>query len=68
MTETTDTEAPSGPLMPAPKDVAEDVATGYAVYDTSEGRFVGGVTSDKPSAAEARKAVRKGHTHAIVRV
>lgn len=34
---------------------------GYAVYDTTLGQFVSGVTADKPSDSDARKAVRKGH-------
>lgn len=52
----------------APDDVADDVATGYAVYDRTLGRFVTPVSTDKPSSSDARKAVAKGHSYATVRV
>lgn len=66
---TTETPAPAEPeVAPAPKDAAEDVATGYAVYDRTLARYVGGVTTDKPSKSDAAKLVAKGHRHAIVRV
>lgn len=65
------TEAPAateGPVVPAPKDVPEDDATGWAVYNTTIGQYVSPVTKAKPSAAEARKFLPKGHTHRVVRV
>lgn len=52
----------------APDDVDADAAKGYAVYDRTLGRFVGGVTADKPSASDARKLVAEGHSHKVVRV
>lgn len=55
-------------LADAPKDADEKVATGYAVYDRTLGRYVGPVTKDKPSATEARKTAAKGHTVKVVRV
>lgn len=60
------TEQPSE-LFDAPDDAADDVAKGYAVYDRTLGRFVTGVTPDKPSISEARKSAR-GHTVKVVRV
>lgn len=60
------TEAPE--LAPAPEDAPDESATGYAVYDRTLRRYVGGVTTDKPSASDARKLVGKGHTAAVVRV
>lgn len=50
----------------APKDVDERFATGYAVYDRTLGRYVGGVTKDKPS--KPREAVAEGHAYKVVRV
>jgi len=61
-------KAKSGVVIEAPADVDEDRATGYAVYDTTLGQFVGGVTAKKPSATDAKAAVVKGHTHKVVRV
>lgn len=58
---------PAGPMFALPEDAADDVATGYAVYDQQLGRFVGGVTKSKPSKAEARK-LAQDHDHGIVRV
>lgn len=55
-------------LVDAPADVDDNVATGYAVYDRTLGRYVGGVSTDKPSAAAARKLVGEGHQHKVVRV
>lgn len=57
----------SGPAFDAPADAADDVATGYAVYDRQLGRYVTGVTKAKPSKADARKAAGD-HPHAIVKV
>lgn len=68
MTETTSTttrEAP--PMFDAPADADESVARGYAVYDRDAGRYVTGLSDDKPSSADA-KAAAKGHRYAIVRV
>lgn len=65
---TEDTQAPDDGLAKVPADAPESSATGYAVYDRTLGQFVGSVTRDKPSQAKADKAVRKGHTAAVVRV
>lgn len=50
----------------APKDTPEETATGYAVYDRTLGRYVTGVTPDKPS--NPGKSVAKGHAYKVVRV
>jgi hypothetical protein len=55
-------------LFDAPKDVSEDIATGYAVYDRTLGRYFGPVSEKKPSKTDAGKQVAKGHTAAVVRV
>lgn len=63
------TRSTSGPvLVDAPADADSDVATGYAVYDRTLGQYVGGVTSEKPTKADAGKLVGKDHTAAVVRV
>lgn len=54
-------------LFDAPADVEGD-GTGYAVYDRTLGQYVTAVTRDKPSSSDARKAVRKGHKYAVVKV
>lgn len=57
-----------GPPEPyaAPKDADESVATGYAVYDRTLGRYVTGVTVDKPG--KPASAVAEGHSYKVVRV
>lgn len=55
-------------MFDAPKDAPDELATGYAVYNRTLGRFVGGVQDKRPSKADASKAVPKGHTAAVVRV
>lgn len=57
-----------GLLFDAPDDVDEGIATGYAVYNRTLGRYVGPVVDKKPSKADANKRVAKGHTTAVVRV
>lgn len=52
----------------APEDVSEDIATGYAVYDRTLGRYIGPVHDKRPSKSEAGKAVTEGHVAAVVRV
>lgn len=59
---------PEDTLTPAPEDAPDDVATGYAVYDRTLARYVGPVTSKRPSKGDAAKLVGKGHTAAVVRV
>jgi hypothetical protein len=63
-------DQPTGQPEPgdAPKDVAEDTASGYAVYDRTLRRYVTGVTKDKPSDKDARAAVAEGHAYRTVRV
>lgn len=69
MSETsTETSTEAEGLAPVPADVDENHATGYAVFDTTLGQFVGSVVQEKPSKAQAAKAVRKGHQAAVVRV
>lgn len=68
LTPTESTEDTPAEVIPAPKDVSEADATGYAVFNTTIGQYVSPVTKGKPSAAEARKFLPKGHTHKIVRV
>lgn len=68
MTETTSETTKGADLIDAPDDADESVATGYMVFDRTIGQYVGGKTSDKPSSSAAGKAVRKGHTAAVVRV
>lgn len=53
---------PSAPLFEAPTG-AEDTGR-YCVYDQRLGKYVGGVTSDKPSKADAKKLV--GHDDVAV--
>lgn len=67
---TTESSEPVSAAAPfdAPKDHADDGATGYAVYDRTLGRYVGGVTTDKPSKRDADKLVGDGHVAAVVRV
>lgn len=56
-------------LFEPPADVADDDATGYAVYDTTLGRFQGQVKrGGKPSKSDVAKVLPKGHQHAIVQV
>lgn len=57
-TETT-TGAVTDELGAIPKDNPN--GTGYAVYDTQLLRYVGGVTTDKPSSSDARKLAPNGH-------
>lgn len=71
MTEnTTENTAPpssaAAPMFEAPADA--DPGSGYAVYDRTLGRYVGGVTTDKPSKRDADKLVGNGHVAAVVRV
>lgn len=54
-------------VFPAPADIDEDRATGWAVYDHQLARFVGGVTADRPD-AKARKAAAGDHPTSVVRV
>ena len=56
MTENTPEAAPEGYTPPAEAD-----RKGYAVYNTTLGRYVGGVTADKPSAKDAKALVPEGH-------
>lgn len=65
---TEETTAPEPELYDAPDDVPEGTATGYAVYDRTLGRFVGGVSKDKPSRSDAAAAVDKGNAYKVVRV
>lgn len=68
-TETTETEPQAAhELIDAPEDADESVATGYMVYDRTVGQYVGSKLDSKPSSSDVRKAVRKGHTGAAVRV
>lgn len=67
MTETAGETKGTAPAFDAPDDAPDSVARGYAVYDRDLGRYVTGVTADKPSSADA-KAAAKGHRYAIVRV
>lgn len=55
-------------MFDAPEDVSEELATGYAVYNRTLGRFVGSVSDKRPTKTDARKAVPEGHTAAVVRV
>lgn len=56
-------------LFDAPDDVEAKNATGYAVYDTTSGRFRGPVKrGGKPTDAEVEQALPKGHQALIVRV
>lgn len=64
MTENTpEPEAPEAPEARSPKDAPDDVAKGYAVYDTQLQRYVTGVYSldAKPSRATAAKLAPNGH-------
>lgn len=68
MTETApENSGTAGALFDAPEDADDTVARGYAVYDRELGRYVTGMTTDKPSSADARAAA-KGHRYATVRV
>lgn len=54
-------------LADPPEDVAEEAATGYAIYDRVLRQYVSPVTKDKPKLADARKDA--GHDSlAVVRV
>lgn len=69
MTDETPEQSDSGapaPMFEAPADA--DPGSGYAVYDRTLGRYVGGVTADKPSKRDADKLVGNGHIAAVVRV
>lgn len=55
-TTTTTEDSPEGYTPPAEAD-----RKGYAVYDATLGRYVGGVTTDKPTAKDAKGLVREGH-------
>lgn len=59
-----------GAVVEPPEDTPEDASVGYAVYDTTVGQFVGAVKrgGSKPSQAEVKRVVPKGHAHAVVRV
>ncbi len=61
---------PPEPFKPEPTDAPDDApdatATGWAVYDRTLGRFVTGVTPDKPT--KPADAVSKGHAYKVVRV
>lgn len=46
-------------LAHTPDDTAEAARRGYAVYDRQLGRYVTGVTADKPKVSDARKTA--GH-------
>lgn len=66
-------EQPQGDAKPvlfdAPKDVDEELSIGHAIYDTTSGRFRGPVKrGGKPTKADVKAALPKGHQHAIVRV
>lgn len=68
MSETTSERgAQTAPMFDAPEDASDELARGYAVYDRELGRYVTGVTKDKPTTSDAKDAA-KGHKHAIVRV
>lgn len=54
-TEPTREDKPTG----IPEDNPE--GTGYAVYDTQLMRYVGNVTTDKPSSSDAKKLAPNGH-------
>ena len=69
MTENTAEQPTDSPqLFDAPDDVAETEATGWAVYDRTLGRFVGGKLTDKPTSSAASKLVDEGHSTKVVRV
>ena len=59
MTEGSSETTDSGRQDGIPAD--NENGTGYAVYDTQLMRYVGGVTTDKPSAADAKKLAPNGH-------
>lgn len=64
---------PEGPvaddtLADAPKDVPQDEATGYAIYNRTLGQYVPGVHPDRPTASAITKALPKGHRGSAVRV
>lgn len=68
MSETTsESGAQTSPMFDAPEDASDELARGYAVYDRELGRYVTGVTTDKPKASDAKDAAN-GHQHTIVRV
>lgn len=65
--DTQDAQKPK--LFDAPADVEAKNATGYAVYDTTSGRFRGPVKRDgKPTTDDVERALPQGHQHSIVRV
>lgn len=56
------------PVLPeAPRDAPDATAKGYAVYDRVLRRYVGGVTTDKPSKSAVRELVGD-HSYRTVRV
>lgn len=59
-----ETPAPS----PAPKDIEEAKATGYAVYDETLQRYASGVLTTKKDAQAAAKTLPEAHAFTIVRV
>lgn len=63
-----DTRTATPDLHDAPGDADDATATGYAVFNRTIGQYVPGVHRDKPSKADAAKAVPEGHTAAVVRV
>jgi hypothetical protein len=62
-------DVPTVDPTPVPEPAAEDVATGYAVYDKTLGQYVSGVQVTKGAADKIRKdGGAEGHEYVTIRV